>query len=344
MRFMIGLPLQPDKRFIETALRNTEKIQELYFAWPGIASGRGNGAAQETEEMLEEYLLPTLECFHDKGIALNLLLNGNCYGKNSQSRAFFQNIGDVADFLSENFALASVTTTSPLIAKFLKQNFPALECRASVNMEIGTVEGMEYLSSLFDGFYLKRELNRSFSEIGKMKSWCRNSGKKLYALANSGCLNFCSAHNFHDNLVAHEHEISAMDNAYEFRSVCGEYLKTPEGKSRLLQRSNFIRPEDMHLYGGIFDGVKLATRSNPNPSAVLQSYFRERHSGNLLNLLEPDHSQHFYPEIIENSLIPPEWAENVLHCNKNCAECRRCTVALEKSIVNLSDDSKSSKK
>ena len=47
----------------------------------------------------------------------------------------------------------SVTVTSPVIAKFFKANFEALEVRASVNMEIGTPEGMDYLTDSFDSFY-----------------------------------------------------------------------------------------------------------------------------------------------------------------------------------------------
>ena len=37
---------------------------------------------------------------------------------------------------------------------------------------------------------------------------CDAEGKELYMLANSGCLNNCSAHVFHDNLVAHEAQIA----------------------------------------------------------------------------------------------------------------------------------------
>ena len=67
---------------------------------------------------------------------------------------------------------------------------------------------MKYLEKDFCGFYMKRELNRDFEMIEKLHGWCKENGKKFYLLANSGCLNFCSAHNFHDNLVAHEEEIS----------------------------------------------------------------------------------------------------------------------------------------
>jgi len=75
----------------------------------------------------------------DLGIPLNLLFNATCYGEDSQSRAFFHKVGQTIDYIGSRFGLESITTTSPLIAKFTKDNFPQLKIRASVNMEIGTV-------------------------------------------------------------------------------------------------------------------------------------------------------------------------------------------------------------
>ena len=86
------------------------------------------------------------------------------------------------------------------------------------------VEAMEYLQNDFDGYYYKRELNKNLSQVKMLKSWCDANGKKLYMLANSGCLNFCSARQFHDNLVAHEREIAAMDNGVQFHSACSQFL------------------------------------------------------------------------------------------------------------------------
>lgn len=59
-------------------------------------------------------------------------------------------MGDLLDYLVHMFGVCSVTTTSPVLAHFIKENFGALEVRASVNMEIGTVEAMEYLQNDFD--------------------------------------------------------------------------------------------------------------------------------------------------------------------------------------------------
>lgn len=299
MKYMVGLKLA-DKQLLDCIIENKDSIYEVYFSWSDFPNGRNNALHSDKYAPWEllQMQIQTLETLSRQGIALNLLFNANCYGKDSQSRAFFNKVGDSIDYISEHFGLRSITTTSPLIAKFVHDNFKNLEVRASVNMEIGTTEAMEYLSEHFDSYYMKRELNRDFDKIKELGNWCNQNGKQMFVLANSGCLNFCSAHNFHDNLVAHEAEISQMDNAYVFEGVCKQFLKDEKNYSMLIDRTNFIRPEDIHLYDKYFTAAKLATRVHKNPSMVLNSYVRERYSGNILEILEPAHN--IYPYVLEN--------------------------------------------
>lgn len=299
MKYMIGLK-NTDNYLLETIKEHKDSIYEVYFSWGDIPNGRTNQLISEdyTSWEMQEIQRAALQELSKEGIALNLLFNANCYGKDSQSRAFFHRIGSIIDYVAEHYGLQSVTTTSPLIAKFVHQNFDGIEVRASVNMEIGTVQGMEYLAEYFDSYYMKRELNRNFDAIRELYDWCQTNGKKMYLLANSGCLNHCSAHNFHDNLVAHEAEIAQMDNAYDFHGICREYLKDESHYHALIDNTNFIRPEDMHLYEPYFEAAKLATRIHRNPSMVVNSYMRGKYSGNILELLEPAHN--IYPYVVEN--------------------------------------------
>ena len=211
---------------------------------------------------------------------------------------FFESIGEAVDYIQNKFLLTSVTTTSPLIAKFIKNNFPQLGVRASVNMDIGTPDGIDYVKDYFDSFYLQREKNRDLAAIRILRHWCDEHGKKLYLLANSGCLNHCSARVFHDNLVAHEEQISRMDNGYQFRGICGEYLK--ENPMAAVYSTSYIRPEDVHLYEGLVPAMKLATRVNEDPVRVLRAYLNSGYSGSTLDLLEPNHTSTLYPFLLEN--------------------------------------------
>ena len=124
-----------------------------------------------TEFEMQKWQDEALCKLSENSIALNLLFNANCYGKDSQSRAFFHKIGNTIDFIKREYGLNSVTTTSPLIAKFIKNNFEDIEVRASVNMEIGTIPAMEYVAEYFDSFYMKREYNRDFDRIKMLKGW-----------------------------------------------------------------------------------------------------------------------------------------------------------------------------
>lgn len=300
MKFSVGYQLFKNDEFIDEIVKFKESISEVYFSWGDFPNGRN----LQTDRLdmypweAQQKQMQDLRRFSEENIGLNLLFNANCYGKDSMSRAFFEKIGNTVDFIKSSYGLNSVTTTSPLIAKFLKDNFENLHIRASVNMEIGSIEGMKYIAEYFDSFYMKRELNRDFNAIEKLHRWCEGNGKELYLLANSGCLNNCSAHNFHDNLVAHENEISKMDNAYDFRGVCKEFLKKEENYIALIENTNFVRPEDIHKYEPYFKAAKLATRVNPRPMRILESYIRGSYSGNILELLEPAHN--IYPYIVEN--------------------------------------------
>lgn len=329
MKFQVGY--QDDRALVEYLLKHSEKVSEVYFPWGDFTTGRGIIPS----ETVKRNLAADLRKFAEAGIRLCLLLNGNCYGRHALARSFFQHLGDTVDFLTGEYSVAGVTTASPLIARFLRTNFPGLEIRASVNMEIGTPEGVEYLEDYFDSFYLKREFNYHREVILRMRDFCHARGKKMYLLANSGCLNFCSARTFHDNLVAHQHEVSEMDNAFEFHGECTVFLKKADRRHGLLSKSNFIRPEDVPLYEDWCDGMKLATRTNFNPLAVVSAYFSGQWHGNLLDLTEPAHSELLLPEILDSRRFPSGYAEKRFSCSRDCPNCGYCREVQQRATVVL---------
>ena len=336
-KFTVGLPIAENDSFVDKIIEYKEKISEVYFSWGNFPSGRSSQVGYVTPWEAQARQIELLDRLNREGLAFNLLFNANCYGERAQARTLFEEIGETVDYVASRYRLASVTTTSPLIAKFIKNNFEGIKTRASVNMEIGSEEGFTYLEDYFDGFYMKREHNRNLRVIKKLRGWCDERGKELYMLANSGCLNNCSAHVFHDNLVAHEKEIASKDNAYDFTGVCREYFGKDGRIDSYLRVTNFIRPEDISLVAEYFDGIKLATRVNPNPQRVLEAYMKGRFSGAVTSLLEPDHTGLFYPKIIENSKIDPAWVKTVLNCNKDCRACGFCVRTAENAIIKLED-------
>ena len=340
MKYIVGYPIKENKTFLNALLRNKDSISEVYFSWGDIPNGRSAMSAdgEATPFELQQRQANDLKLLSSGGIRLNMLFNANCYGKDSQSRAFFYKVGNLIDYIQREFGLSSVTTSSVLIAKFIKENFEGIDVRASVNMEIGSIEGISYVSELFDSFYVRRELNRNLPELMRLRKWCDDNGKQMYLLANSGCLNNCSAHVFHDNLVAHEAEISAMDNGYQFKGVCWDFLSNESNREKWLQRTNFIRPEDIGLYEELVPAVKLATRVNSAPVRVLDAYIKNQYRGSVMELLEPNHSGVFYPDLVENSMIDKDFAVHVLNCDKKCEICGHCADVMKRSTVRLAQD------
>ena len=340
MKYIVGYPIREDQSFLNTIIQNKNSISEVYFSWGGIPNGRSTLSTEEeaTPFELQMRQRDDLKLLASEGLKFNLLFNANCYGKDSQSREFFNKVGNLTDYISREFGVSSVTTSSILIAKFIKENFEGIDVRASVNMEIGSVEGLSYVSNLFDSFYVKRELNRNLPMLLKLRKWCDDNGKQMYLLANSGCLNNCSAHIFHDNLVAHEAEISAMDNGYQFGGVCWDFLADKNNFEKWLSRTNFIRPEDVELYEGLVPAVKLATRVNSSPSRVLNAYVGRRYRGSVMELLEPNHSGVFYPNYIENANFSDGFASQVMNCDKDCENCSFCAEEMKRACIKLADD------
>jgi collagenase-like PrtC family protease len=272
------------------------------------------------------------------GVALDVLFNANCYGELAMSRALEAEVNSVLDRLDEVAGGAdAVTTTSPAVAHMVKRRRPNLEVRASVNMRIGSAQGMGYLSDLFDGFYVRRDHNRDLAHLRDLKEWADANGKRLYLLANSGCLRDCSGQTFHDNMVAHETAVAAADNIEGFMPyTCWKNLANRSAWPLVLQ-ATWIRPEDLHHYEGLFGMVKLATRLHARPDMVIRAYAERRHDGNLLDLMEPGFSSAFAPFLVDNRRFPEDWFDRTSHCGGRCHRCSYCREVLERVLVNAEE-------
>jgi len=340
MRFSIGYQLpDEDDSIVEIVRDFPDEVAEVYFAWIGEPSGRsplglfGSRPDPEAQAMLES----DLAALSDMGVGLVLLLNAACYGDEAISESFAERTRVLVGELIDEYGVSTVTTTSPFVARVIKDAFPEVEVRASVNMRIGTIKGMTYLADLFDGFYVRREFNRDLGHISEVKAWCDKHDKKLHLLANSGCLNYCSFQSFHDNLVAHEAGIRARRNVpTKYPSPCWEFLENPQNWVTFLQGS-WIRPEDLKHYARWFSTVKLATRMHASPRKVVAAYARGRFRGSLLDLTEPGYGPLFAGFIIDNTRFPEDWFVRTTECDKKCHQCNYCASVLEKVLVQVCD-------
>lgn len=338
MNFAIGYQQPEDgPRFPEVLSAFKGSIGEVYFPWVGQPSGRaplGHGSGVTNwgaQRILEEDLLELRRL----GFKLDLLLNATCYGGEAASKALALEVVYILEHLGDLCGLPEVVTTaSPAIAWIVKKHFPAIDVRASVNMKIGTVQAMRYVEDSFDSFYLQRDFQRNISYVKRVSDWCHERGKKLCLLANSGCLRFCPGQAFHDNLVSHESEASKMEPIKGFSPVICRGVIGKLGINEVL-KATWIRPEDIHLYEGIIDVVKLATRQHSHLEQVASAYSRARFEGNLLDLLEPGLSRTLAPLWIDNTAFPADWAERSGACGGDCKLCGFCEETASKVVKQM---------
>ncbi len=338
MKYSVGYQLRErdEESFLSIVEAYKDHIAEVYFPWLDIPSGRGSLTNSEGYICwdAQSILIHELRAIKAMGIKLDLLLNGNCYGADSMSESLSNKVLSVLEYLkSEGCKADVVTTASPAIAFMVKQHFPAMEVRASVNMRIGTIKGMEYAKHLFDSFYICRDFNRDIVRIKELKTWADANHKGLYILANSGCMRECSFQTFHDNLVAHNEDIMKTKNIKGFLPyACWNYLKYRKNWVSILQNT-WIRPEDVHHYEEYVPMMKLATRMHALPKMVIDAYAKAEFRGNLLNLLEPGFGPALAPHVIDNDKFPADWFEQTSNCSKQCEQCNYCKTILNEVLV-----------
>ena len=216
MRFAVGYQLpEPDEEPLVEIVRDfADSVDEVYFPWLDMPSGRSPMATASgyDENSARERLEADLAELRAIGVKLDLLMNASCWGRLAHSRELADAVTSVVRHLVDTVGLDAVTTMSPVIARAVKEKFPSIDVRASVNMRLGTVKAMDYVAGLFDSYCVQREYNRDLGRLGELKSWADSRGKGLRMLANSGCLSWCAVQTFHDNIVSHEGEIDPDGN------------------------------------------------------------------------------------------------------------------------------------
>ncbi len=309
-----------------------DRIAEVFFAWPGVLSCR---PAPEFTDEVRERLYSDLRWSRAHGLKLDTLFNANCYGDIAISPELAEMVtGVLHDMDAHDLFPDTVTTTSPFIAKVIRKNFPSLRIRASINMRIHGTVGFEYVGDLFDEFYLSREKHRDLNYVREVSDWAKEHGKTIGMQVNSGCLRECPFQQFHDNLHGHGDGRRPKDIAtakeYDFSFfLCKTTYE--RGNYEEIIRSTWIRPEDLHLYEPYVQLFKLATRRHKCPTAVLNAYADYSYDGNLLDLLDPVHTDRI-PFSIDNKSFPENWATSGIGslCAANCTHCGRCAEILQR--------------
>ena len=303
------------------------RIREVFFAWPDVLSCR---PAPDYTPELRERQQADLAWARAHGLELDTLFNCNCYGDQAISP-------ELADFVSSTLRKMdavglfpdTVTTTSPFIATILRQRFPSVKIRLSVNQRVHGSVGFEPILPLFDSFYATRERHRETEWLKRMSGWARAHGKTIGIQANSGCLRQCPYQTFHDNLHGHNRRAqSKVGEAFDFSAfICREHFAC--GGHEDFLRGTWLRPEDLPRYEPLVDVVKLATRRHPFPEKIVAAYANYAFDGDLAELMD---ARHVFPNIFDNACFADSLWDEVRECPdaNDCRHCGRCASLLAK--------------
>lgn len=326
-KFAVGhfLTEKPDdpRSFAELARRYASRLREVYFAWPGLLNGRPTGHRKENEE---ERIISDLQYCREHGMKLDLLANATCYGEKACTEEQRRQLAGIVERLASAGVYPEIiTTTSPYIAKLFKVEFPDIEIRASVSMRLRNTLAFEYLAPLFDSYYICRDVQRDLPTFRNMAAWCRDHGKKLCMLVNSGCVRNCPWQVFHETLHAHDF-YGALPEMYAqgMDFICRAVFKS--GRLADFLRCSWIRPEDVHVFEPELESIKLSTRQVPYPFEIVEAYLSGTYDGNLLHLMDPYPGSFFRPYRIDNKSFPADWVTGGIaaKCADNCTHCGKC--------------------
>ncbi len=335
-KFAVGYDYSIGNRFRYMLTPYLDTLCEVFFSWPGEISGRNMEYLLEIPNVKEK-LISDLAWCREQGLKLDLLFNGNCYGEEFFSYSLRDKVYAILDELSANSVFPEVvTTTSQFIAKVVKEKYPAMDIRASVNMRIESTQAFDYISDLFDSLYVCRDFQRDRDYLKRFSDWCNERGKKLCMLVNSGCLRFCPVQIYHDNSLCHTKEdFHSVEVEMKFpMRLCGRVFMKPGNEVEFLKMS-WIRPEDIQYYAPYVSVMKLATRATPRPEIMIKAYAEGHYEGDLLECIGAKQRDF----TIDNTAFPDDWVESGIaqKCAMNCTNCGKCRDVLAKVMVKSED-------
>ncbi len=315
-----------NKPFIESCEKYLPRIREVFFAWPGVVASRPMDPWTPDRKAR---IVEDLRWARANGLELDTIFNANCYGDIAMSEELADHVSEkLGEMDAAGLFPEHLTTTSPFIATVLRQRFPSVKIRLSVNTDITTENALGYMLELFDSFYIGLSDHRRLEEVQRMSAWAAAHGKMAGLYANSGCLRNCPFHQFHNNLHGHNRmKQSVAGEKFNF-SVFRCRTNYERGRYEDFLRGLWIRPEELPRYEPYVGVVKLATRRHANPEAIIRAYATYSYQGDLAELTDPFFR---FPMTIDNAALgaSPLWPD-VRDCIRvnNCPNCGKCTELL----------------
>jgi len=262
-------------------------VREVYGKLPRDAVGGGRSSymlAPLSKRRLAEHV----HRVKASGMRFNYLLNAACMDNKEITRQGQRQIRKLLDWICEIGAEA-VTVANPLLLKLIKQHYAQLYVRISVFAAIDHLRKAKFWEALgADELCLDSlTVNRDFEALRSLRGALSCD---LELLANNNCLMSCPMSQTHMNLLAMSSQAGHKSGGFVVDYCMLECSKMKLQDPVNYIRSDWIRPEDLHIYEAMgYDRFKLVERNLPTSVMLrrVKAYATRHFEGNLLDLIQP---------------------------------------------------------
>jgi len=263
-------------------------IEEIYGKLSADFVGGGRPSyllPHPTKEQVQVHIQES----HKNGLKFNYLLNAPCMGGREFTSVGQRQIHKILDWLVKINA-DSITVSVPYLAELIKRRYPKFKICISSYVKVNTVKSAKFWEDLGADLITLHppSVNRNFSLLREIR---KNVKCKLQLIANNACIYGCplSLSGYHGILASHQSQSFTTATKY---SVLFDYCVLKCRYERLINpvqfiRSDWIRPEDIHVYGELgIDRIKLVDRtaSTDDLLLVVDAYSKQYYEGNLIAL------------------------------------------------------------
>ena len=301
-----------DEELIDFVVQNDTKkqIKSVFGKLRSDITGGGRASfllPDISMEQLERYIKKCSE----NGIEFNYLFNpltlNDSMSNPAKNKAF-------TGFIESLYAagVRSVTVNSPLLCKYLKSKYSDIRVTVGLYAYPTSIQMVQYWINFgADEITLDHAFNRDIPLLRTALETFRNTNVKLRLIANNFCLHGCASKIDHAAYLAASSvsDNNGMASRIDYHLLNCMYNKVT--KPAVLLCSDWIRPEDVHLYTQLMEEtgnsnltLKLVerTRTTEFLERVIKAYLDERFDGNLLSIVNWSNSN----EMVFNQAKPNE--------------------------------------
>ena len=338
MQLKLSVPFIPDTSYAKFLFDHAESIASLYLpleTGPVFDSRiRIHQALKDTTRDLCQALLPLKAI--DKYILMNTRFTTPALYRDTVQ---LRTVLDALACLDNEVGIKGIVITDAYLLNALDRTGHEVISRLEAVPGINTMlDSTDKIFAFFDLVGMTRfkhasrivpdrSVNRNIATLSNLCHTvkARYPDIRIELLANEGCIYQCPFKLSHDAQISLSNTGLVRESTWQMNQDfgCQSYFSQ---KPEAFFKSPFIRPEDIHHYKGLADGIKLCgrTRGTRFLTQCIKAYINNNFQGNLLDLMDAPqmlaHTLH-----IDNSRLGPGFFTHLSGCTKACKTCNICS-------------------